>query len=328
MLIRRIGLLVALGTLWACEGAPHSEAAREATDDLKMIPASANLVAYCDLAKLKNTPLGEEIVRNINRDIEKDADPEEREFTRAILEAIDAKNVLLGLNTREEDEEDQGYIVLHGDFDAEKFIELVEEKRAQEHEAPLWRMEKVGGKRAYFFRRKPESGLVFLNKNTCVIGPRSWLVEIIDKKQVDNHVKKNQRLTGLIEKAKYGDQFWLVVDEPMQGRNRKWRVNLKGEMGRVQKSVQNLVISARLSEDLNFESAIECSNAEDSQLMTDLLRGGLAALKLAMYSDRTAVDELNEIRIYQRGKEVIANGRLSKTFWKMLRESSDDWQGI
>ena len=85
--------------------------------------------------------------------------------------------------------------------------------------------------------------------------------------------------------------------------------------------VESVVFSAKANGAVDFNGMLLCDSNESGQVMVDLMKGALAAAKLAVSNERTKVDELNKIKVFQEGKVAVLQGELTDEFFKTLQES-------
>lgn len=322
-----IMLFLPLLLLWACEQAPRTAMHADVRQDLQRIPVETNVLVYCDVQALSEAPLGQEVLDNLRRHAEAKADTAELALLDRFLQNAKTAQIVAGLDTRP-GETHSGYFLVRGEFDETTLLNLAEGKIKVEGTQAPWHVEEINGRRVFTFEGRHAAALVFLEDGLCAFGTRSWVDALARGEKIPNHFEGSDRVAGLLKKAKYGDQFWAVIDLPLRGREEQMQVDLPPEMNRLKESVQAVVVSARVFEDVRFEGQIECASTDDSQLMVDLLKGGLAAVKLSLAGDRQAIDELNAVKIYQQGRSVVASGTLSKTFFDLVWEHAMQARGI
>lgn len=286
-------------------------------EEARLLPNDVNTIMYCDVRNVVHSPLAQEVLQQIENRMRREmSHGTYEEFKNAT--GFDAKrdlhSVLAGARQQGPRGEDF-HAIVHGRFDEQKIVAfLKQEIEREKHEIP-WREETVAGHQVYFNARKGDTGLCFVNGNTVYVGSRDWLAGVLAG-------KKSNEAPGVFanaeNKIRFGDQLWLAVSLDSAAARPAFAHELRENFPRLE-SVEHLVFSAHVAEGVKFEGQVHCTNAEDSKLMADLMRGALAAAKLQVSKDRAAVDALNSIQIDHKGEKALLHGELTPKFFDTLR---------
>ncbi len=286
--------------------------------DAQLLPADINAIMYCNVRNVVQSPLAADILQQIENRMREEMSHEKYEEFKSATgfdPKRDLQSVLAGVReVRRHDE--NFYAILHGQFDEQKIVAFVKQEiDSARHEIP-WREEMIAGHCVYFNPQKERSGLCFVNNSTVYVGDRDWLAQALEGKKSGEVPKV---FSAMENKIRFGDQIWMAASadtalhaEPAFARE------LRENFPRLE-TVENLVFSAHVTNGVEFEGQVQCQNAEDSKLMVDLMRGALAAAKLQVSKDRTAVDALNSIRVDQKGEKALLHGELTPKFFDTLR---------
>jgi hypothetical protein len=311
-------LLLLLVTALACERRGKIAVQDATRQDALLLPADVNTVMYCDVRNVVQSPLAQDILQQIENHMRKEMSHEKYEEFKSATgfePKRDLHSVLAG--ARQVGSHDENFhAILHGQFDEQKMVAFVKQKiDSARHEIP-WQEETIAGHRVYFSPKRERSGLCFVNNNTVYVGGRDWLAQALEGKKSGEVPKA---FSALENRIRYGDQLWVAVsvDTGLQAEPAFAR-ELRENFPKLE-SLESLVFSAHVTEGVEFEGQLQCRNSEDSKLMVDLMRGALAAAKLQVSKDRTAVDALNSIKVDQKGERALLRGELTPKFFDTLR---------
>lgn len=303
----------------ACDQRSREAVPESVKKEIALLPDESIMVMYGDAQKISQSALATDIISRFEGEFRKEMS--DSDFVR-FKEATgfdpkkDFHSILVGAHEGGSAHENAA-VIIHGNFDEQRIVAFIQDEIAKEGKAVQWREETIAGRKVYFGERRPDFGACFVDGSTLYIGKREWLTEVLEGKATP---AVPQAFAAGEKSLRYGDQFWISValdDEAMQ--NRKAIRELREHFPRVE-AVQELVFSARADEGVTFEGRVQCDNEEDSKLVVDLMRGGLAAAKLQVSKDRAAVDALNSIKIDQKGNDALVHGELTKKFFDTLRE--------
>ena len=313
-----IAMLVLLVVALGCQRQGKFAVPDTARQDARLLPADVNVVMYCDVRNVVQSALAQDVLQQIENRMREEMTREEYEEFKNVTgfePKRDLHSVLVGVRqTRRHDE--NFHAIVHGQFDEQRLTAFVKQKSdSMGHKQP-WQEETIAGHRVYFNPRKERMGLCFLNSGTVYAGSRDWLTQVLE-------AKTSGALPAVFalseDKIRFGDQAWLAVSldtslhaEPAFARE------LRENFPKFE-TIENLVFSAHVTGGVEFEGQVQCHNAEDSKLVVDLMRGALAAAKLQVSQDRTAVDALNSVKIDQKGEKALLHGELTSKFFETLR---------
>ncbi len=309
-----LGLLLLFSL--ACDQAARESVPDKVRTEVALLPDESAMVMYGDVQKISQSALAADIIARFESELQRGmSDDEFAKFKEAtgFDPKRDLHTVLVGAKNGEHNGENAAVIV-HGQFDEQRIVAFLKEQAAKhEHEA-RWQEETISGHQVYFGERRENFGVCFASANTIYLGRRDWLTEVLEGKASP---AMPQAFLAAEKSLRYGEQFWLgfAVDPASQDFARELREKFpKFE------AVKDVAFSARAGEGVEFEGRVQCDNEENSKLMVDLLKGGLAAAKLQISNDRNAVDALNSIKIEHKGAQVLLQGELTKKYFDSLRE--------
>ncbi len=300
----------------ACDQASRESVPDKVRAEVALLPDESAMVMYGDVQKISQSALASDIISHFESELHREmSDSEFVKFKEAtgFDPKRDLHSVLLGAEEGARRDENAA-IIVHGQFDAPRIVAYIKEQAAAREHEPRWQEETIAGHQVYFGERRENFGVCFANANTIYLGRRDWLTEVLEGKTTP---AMPQAFLAAEKSLRYGEQFWLgfAIDPASQDFARELREKFpKFE------AVKDVVFSARAAEGVEFEGLVQCDNEEDSKLIVDLLKGGLAAAKLQVSNDRNAVDALNSIKIESKGKEVLLQGELTKKYFDSLRE--------
>ncbi|NUO83818.1 hypothetical protein HUU05_27395 [candidate division KSB1 bacterium] len=303
----------------ACDRSAREAVPQTVRAEVALLPDESAMVMYGDVQKISQSALAADIIARLESEMRHEMS--DSDFVR-FKEATgfdpqkDLHSILLGAREGEQIREEAA-VIIHGKFDEQRIIAFMKEEIAKHEKDVPWQEETIAGHQVYFGERRRDFGVCFANANTMYLGSRTWLTEVLEGKTTP---ALPQAFTAAEKSLRYAEQFWLslaVDGEQMAGHGmgRELRKNFPKF-----DAIQDAVFSARAGEGVEFEGRVQCDNEENSKLMVDLLKGGLAAAKLQVSNDRTAVDALNSIKIDQKGSQVLLHGELTKKFFDTLRE--------
>ena len=153
----------------------------------------------------------------------------------------------------------------------------------------------------------------------------SFCQAIIDGNSTDKSVQKNAAVTALLGKLRYKEQCWFVANTTAMMEKVAEELGERGEFKgtRAVKAVQNVMFSANVGSKADLYGEALCDSEDNSQLLTEAMKGALATAKLAVSDDRDAVDMLNRIDVDRAGKAVKMSASLDKTFFDKMRERAE-----
>lgn len=303
----------------ACDRGSREAVPESVKKEVALLPDESVMVMYGDAQKISQSALAADIISRFEGEFRKEMS--DSDFVRfKAATGFDPKkdfhSILVGADEGGPEQENAA-VIIHGKFDEQRIVTFMKDEIARHGKEVQWREETIAGRKVYFGERRPDFGACFVDGSTLYVGKREWLAEVLEGKTTP---AVPQAFAAGEKSLRYGSQFWMSVAvdaEAMQGR--KAMRELREHFPKVE-AVKELVFSARADEGVVFEGRVQCDNKEDSKLVVDLMRGGLAAAKLQVSKDRAAVDALNSIKIDQKGNEALVHGELTKKFFDTLRE--------
>ena len=295
---------------------------------LAWIPQEVNSVAYFDLQSLQQSELGKSLEKDFDHKISRWRDDEDyREFldkTGFDVEK-DLHNVLMGFEADNREVSRHFAVIATGNFDEQKIIEAIKTARDSmdfHHRQSELASETYNGKTIYIVKDDGEKACYFADAHTLVAGSREWIQTVIDGKSADKSVQKNAAIAELLGKLRYKEQCWFVANTAMMMEKVADELGESGAFKgtRAVKAVQNVVFSAKVGNQADLYGEALCDSDDNSQLLTEAMKGALATAKLAVSDDREAVDMLNRVDVNQAGKAVKMSASLDKAFFDKMRE--------
>jgi hypothetical protein len=309
--------------LIACSGENAGvEISKTAQENFKLLPAESNLVLYCDFSKINKTRFAQEILAEFNKQFSEHADEDYESFKKAtgLDPQKDFHNLLLGSTLAEDRRDQRAFIIIKGTFDESRIISYIREQAGQKRNEIPWKEEKIAGKTVYISTEGgSDFSVSFVEDHTLYVGPRKWMENVLTGNISESLNDRPEYIASLVKNIKYGDQMWLALDAKAIAERSGFASDLKRNMP-VFERVQSVVFSAKANDELDFNGTLLCDSEESGEVMVDLMKGALAAAKLAVSNERAKVDELNKIKIYQDGNVAVLQGELTDAFFKTLKE--------
>lgn len=311
----------------ACTSEPKSKIPSSVQESLALLPAETNLLFYCNFNKITASPLASQFIDNL--DPEKfgmklhDRDFEEFMQATGLDLRKDLYDILVGSILQYGERKEQAFAIVHGNFEEDRLIQYLESKLKKARKAVAWEMEEYNGYRLYSHRENDSRiSACFADENTLYIGPDSWVKEVLAGQLTSRLPEQKDFFARLKKDVNYGDQFWVAMDSKFLAE--PYNTVASGLRRRVPalETVRAAVFSAEADKELGFSGKLLCDSPESSEVMVDLMRGALAAAKLSVSHDRSTVDELNKIKIYQKGNAAVLQGVITDSFIQTLRKHS------
>ena len=318
--MKKLSLLFSLLLVFSlgCGEKTRVEVPDTARQDAKLMPAETNALMYCDFSQIAKSPQADRILAQIEQRLQNEVEHEEyQNFKEAtgFDPRKDFHSMLAGA-LEGKDEDRNWYAVIHGRFDEQRLTSYLKEQVEKKGREIPWQEEIVAGHRVYASNKRPHFGLCFLNESTIYLGNREWIAEVLETK-TSGEIPKI--FTSAENTVRYGDQFWVKAEvAALHEKQEPFSHDLHRAFPKFD-AVEDVVFSAHVSEGMQFEGQILCDNAQDSKLLVDMLKGALAAAKLQVSNDRTAVDALNGVKINHQGNKALVQGELTEKFFETLR---------
>jgi hypothetical protein len=286
-------------------------------NDLKFVPVESTLIFYCDYAKISQSSLADEFMPFLREHINHDFNDREFERFRTITgfdPEKDFDSILLAVNAENEFDSRRRskanpYIIIHGNFDEKRIINYMEKKADEKDEDIAWHVKKLDKFNLYIFNDSDDNfGFAFPNKHTLYVGASDWLQNVLKEKAYSS----DRKIRDLVKTVRHRDQFWLTVNTLSNSLPKSFHSIPMSDR------IVSLSFSASAGSELKLYGQIICDSPETSNLMVDMMKGGLAMAKLQVYKDREAVDALDQIDIDSQGNRVLLKGNLDKEFFRRL----------
>lgn len=323
--------LLAFGLLAVgCSGPASTSMSSAVKQHLAWIPQDVNSVAYFDVQSLRQSELGKSLEKDFDNKISRWRD--DRDYKKFLDKTgfdveKDLHNVLLGFAAEEHSREASRHfaVIATGNFDEQKIITAIKTARDSmdfHHDDSELTSETYNGKTIYVIKEDGEKACYFADTHTLVAGSKEWIQAIIDGKSAEQSVQKNATISGLLGKLRYQEQCWFVANTATMMEKVADELGESGNFRgtRAVKAVQNIVFSAQVGSQAALYGEALCDSDDNSNLLTEAMKGALATAKLAVSDDRDAVDMLNRVEVDQSGKAVKVAARLDKAFFDKMRE--------
>lgn len=196
-LTRFVGLvLVTTLVLAGCgKGCAKKEVKLPGAETLALIPADNNFVIGIDWKKLSESPLGE----NMEKQIPSEATPFLKEIS----------GVIMGFNIKGVQNKQKDFVaIVSGKLDSAKILAQITEQ--VEEEGGTVSDETYDGIKIYLSSKDPQMGMAFVG-DQGVIGNKGAIKKVIDlTKKKGNSIEKNQALMDLIKTVDHNKMLWAV----------------------------------------------------------------------------------------------------------------------
>ena len=305
--------------LVACQSTPKVEMPDNVQMYLEQMPVESNLLFYANFQEISKAPLATEAFERFRSEFERGRNLNAFKELESIFKLDDVTDFLVGVAASDA-VIPQPYVLVNGGVSEQKLNELLDGIVIKEHGKALWSRERVGDHTIYLSDKAPDLALGFIDSQSLCAGPKAWVLDILSGKKIQNHFEARDNMLELMKRVRYGDQFWILVDKPMIDKKLAMLQGGMGNSNEILASISSAVFSARVFDAVEFEGKVQCSAPQDAEVLVDLMKGGLAAVKLTVSSEREAVDAFNGIKIYQQGADAVARGTLSKKFFEIVSE--------
>jgi hypothetical protein len=317
--MRKIFIVMSLMvfTIFACSETAVVKVASDTKSDLKLLPIESSVLFYCDFSKISDSDLAQEFMPIFDEHIEKEMGDEEfeefKEFT-GFDPQKDFKSVLVAVD-KIDHRDSRPHIIIHGNFDEDRIMKYVHEKAEEEDEDISWMEKEIAGHKVYVTEKRDKNfGFTFASDEKMYLGKLDWIEDILEGKTFSSNAEVNK----LNESIKYGSQFWVSVNALQIKNSKPFSQAIRNFP--MSEKIAAMTLSAHADNGIKFSGEIACDSPETSELMVDMMRGALAAVKLQVYKDRDAVDAINKIKMKTKGNKVLLNGELDEAFFDKLEE--------
>lgn len=233
------------------------------------MPASANFVAYLDLASLASSPLREEWESSTHRQEAMDEVEEFREKT-GINPWTDFQSLSISGREMEKGKKAWG-VALNGELDPERLIAAVEEHETIERESH-------GDTTLYTFSKSKGTShdlqaLAFPSSTTALFGSPDYVRTMLDVGQGQEASAVDGVLKGWLNELPLDETFWCV-GSAKAGLNRLM-VGRKGEATHLP-PLDSFAISGNLDQDVSMIARGRAADPESARKLADVVRGFVA----------------------------------------------------
>jgi hypothetical protein len=295
-------------------------------NQLALIPTDTNILFYINLENLKKSPLGEELSIELEQSIKENG--EDQDYLEFVEETgLDLKRdvyeIWLAVAAHKDDEEAGGLIV-RGKFDRDNIIEYL--KREKPHEVEE---QKYKDFEFYVFDHKDDTGMVFLNNETLVLGKSYWLRKVIDQStNGESSILDNLVMTELMDKIPNREQFWGIMN--LKGLVEKWanEIRKRGSGFKGTQSLENMewiILHTEIDQKAKVVLEGNFSTDEEARLLSDMLNGFKAMAKLSVSDDKEVVDMLNKIKITSDGSVLSITAKIDRDFVEKMQKKRKEF---
>jgi len=304
-------------------GAEFASAAfkSEQADYLTLLPEDVNVVFYANLAKMRQTELGQELNGQIHTNIRKERDHDYLDFVEATGLELEKDVYEVWVGTYATDgQREHGGLIATGKFDKKRIHDYIRGEHGRELEEVTYRGHTIFVSR----ERKDRSEFAFLGEKTAVAGERDWVKSIIDRSEDEgNSVLDNPAMATQIEQvAEATNHLWGVMN--LAEASNQWAHDLKRNTSfrgtESIKNIQMLTIQGKLSEKADMLLTGNFTTVEEAELLAETMNGFKAMAKLMMGDDREAIDMLNQIKISTEGELLKISAKVDKKFFDKAKE--------
>ncbi len=290
---------------------------------VELLPAESSLILFANLKAIKNSQFTQEYRKFVEEKWHGEKDKEELdEFLEKT--GIDPDKDVTGLylaldlskNEKTAQANDKIAFVLTGDFDTDKIISHLEETLRQDDSH--WEKTTISGKVMFRKQNDREIAFLILNDETLLAGTPEWLM------QVASGERPGREYAGeLLQDLRYRNHFWLIVNKDMQNFMPDMKGTPFGKRLAPLGMARLFVLSAQVGDKLRFEGFLQFDEEQNSTLFAEIIRGGLAAMRLGLMDNQQALDALNAISVESMGKKTIVRGEFSSEILALTDEQSE-----
>ena len=271
------------------------------------MPQESSVIGYVNLAKLKSSPVYDLFKGDVEDEImQHDEYQEFLEITGFDLEKDLHEIYFAALSLAKKDDQ-HGIFMASGSFSPDKIIAYIREQDREEelfsesfNQFTLYSLDKNN---LYF---------CFKDENTIIGGSRDLVIKILS----DEIPTAKPTLMPQIESLKYKNWAWMTMGtESFLSRMQDYGIS---ESLPVVKSIKNVSMAFKLTDNLYFNGECVCADDEKAELLKDAVKGAISAAKLSVSDDRDTIDILNRIDVSAKNNLLIADGEMTETDIKKL----------
>ncbi|RMF57624.1 MAG: hypothetical protein D6743_18735 [Calditrichaeota bacterium] len=304
------------------ENAPEP-ASVHTSDYLRLLPESTNGLFFANLAKLRETPLGEDLRGELAENWHHDDEYLDFVEKTGVDLRKDVDEVWVAI-VSEDSHDVMGGAVVRGRFDRQKIVDYL--KTEHPHK---FRQDSYRGFDIYIPKDEDEV-FCFLNDETILAGKDAWLRRVLDLAvEGGKSVLDNPTMAEYITSIPHKDQLWGVLN--LQELSDEWARQLRGHSDfRGSQSIENMksiVFYTEIDDAMRMFLSGNFDRDEEAELLAEMLTGFKAMAKLAVSDDREAIDMLNDIKIKTEGTTVNVVAKLDRDFFDKFREKRRAFRG-
>ena len=314
-----LGILTLL-TLWAlaCERVAREPLSEEMEQQIAMLPQNANMLGYLNFKEIRQSQLYELLSDSIRiHKFYEDDDYQEFIKSTDFDFQKDIDEIYLAGQFSGHEDSTVGLIVALGNYNPEKIMQYVQSKdddneisKESYHEFEVYHLEEDNDALKAF---------CFVDSKTFIAGHhtavKNWLDQSIQAKQP----KIDPTLRTRIEPLRYKKHAWFSISTQSFLNELEHFDELRKLQGL--KSIKNMNLSFRITEQLDFYGELECTDTEKAELFQDAIKGAISTAKLSISEDRKSVDILNKIDVALRRNSVEIKFNMTKTDLERLLEN-------
>ena len=141
----------------------------------------------------------------------------------------------------------------------------------------------------------------FADEHTLIGGQDALVTAALDRMNTENTI--DDQLREALSPIRFKSQAWVWMN------TQKMLASLpESELADRIRSLQTVSsgqMSLAMSDELRFDGVCICTDAENAEIIQDMIKGAIATAKLGFTDDRDGVDILNKITVDQHGNEVV-----------------------
>ncbi len=301
-------VLMLMFILISCQKIQQQPLSKEMMHQIALLPQEAEMFGYMNFGQIRNSDIYQLIEDSTGEKVT--LNKEYQEFVK--LTGLDLKEdideLYIAVKSCGDKKSTGALLVALGDYDPPRIMEYISSKDEQKEMVPfkyldfdLYRIDE----------EDQDMCFGFVGNRLLVGGAEDQVRAWLDRYQLPAaDIRMDVSLKQRIESLKYHQSAWFVMDAGT--------LMDKIEMGdAVRKmdgfrSMKTLQMSFRLSDDVDFDGELLCTDAEKAGLFKDAIKGAIAAAKLSASGDRRAVDVLNKIDIDQHQERIGIQFRMTK----------------
>ena len=267
---------------------------------LKHAPKQSSFISYVNFKSLMKSKFYERHGTDIHKRLNNEADEMYKEFIEKTgFDPSQDIHELFISGVIESDEKSQFAIMVRGEFPEENLLSFFEEKNKENGNNISLEKSKINGKKAYILKDKKANDdekfvVCYLENNVLMAGLYNHVKYFLSSKE---KLAKNDEVMSILDNLNYKKQVYTIVAVE--------QLNPKDEiLNRVKSLVNYVTMSADVENDLEIVAQVQAQNEQNARDIESMMKGFIAASRLAVSEDRDLIDFMNEIDI-ERDEENI-----------------------